>query len=160
MDRNLKNRLRTAALILFALLFIGTSGYYFLTGEDDSLFDCFYMTVITITTIGFEEVIDLEGNIPARLFTVFIAFSGIGFISFFISTISSIFLEGTIRDTYKTKKMNKDLYSTSRHYIICGLGRNSIHLLDELISTNRDVAAIELNKSVLQEVLIKYPHLI
>jgi voltage-gated potassium channel len=160
MENNIKTRLATAATILFVILTTGTLGYYKLTGEDESLFDCFYMTVITLTTIGFDETIDLSGNVPARILTIFIAFTGIGFLSFFISTISATLLEGTIRETYKTKKMNKNLYNLENHYIICGLGRNSIHLLDEIISTNRDCVAVDISKEVVQNTLIKYPHLI
>lgn len=160
MDQNTFKRLLTAAGVLIVILTIGTFGYYELTGEDESLFDCLYMTVITLTTIGFDETIDLEGNTPARIFTIFIAFSGIGFLSFFISTISSIFLEGTLRDKYKNNRMNKSLYNISGHYIICGLGRNSIHLLDEMVLTNRDCVAIDISKEVIQGVLIKHPQLV
>ncbi len=160
MDQDLKRRILTAAIALFIIVTIGTTGYYFLTGSKEPLFNCFYMTVITLTTIGFDQPIVLEGNVPARVFTIFIAFSGIGFLSFFISTISAVLLEGTIKESYKSKKMNKNLYTLEDHYIICGLGRNAMHLLDELISTNRECVAIEIRKDVILEVLIKYPHLI
>ncbi|MGB3016907.1 MAG: potassium channel protein [Ignavibacteria bacterium] len=160
MDQTLKARLLTAISALVIILSIGTFGYYFLTGSVEPLFDCFYMTVITLATIGFDQTIELEGNVPARVFTIFIAFSGIGFLSFFISTMSAMLLEGTIKESYKSKKMNKSIYNLEGHHIICGLGRNATHLLDEFISTNRECIAIDIDKEVIQNILIKYPHLI
>src|ERR1017187_1001852 len=80
-----------AALIL--VLFIGTVGYRLLGGPHYSWLDCFYMTFITISTIGYTEVVDVTGYEYGRLFTVFIGISGIGMLGYVLSTITAFMLE-------------------------------------------------------------------
>jgi voltage-gated potassium channel len=105
------------------VLIIGTFGYYFLTDETNDLFSCFYMTVITITTIGFDEVIDLQDHRGARVFTVFLAFAGIGLLTYFVTTLSTIIIEGHLRESYRKLKMEKTISKYQDHYIICGVGQ-------------------------------------
>ena len=69
-------RLVYAILVLLLTLCVATFGYRFFLGDSVSLFDCFYMTIITLSTVGYGEVIDLSNNVPARIFTIFIIFIG------------------------------------------------------------------------------------
>ena len=66
------------AIFLVTTLLVGTFGYAIFSKGQYSLLDCLYMTVITITTIGYGEIVDLSHNPAGRIFTMFIAFSGIG----------------------------------------------------------------------------------
>jgi len=85
MKTEAKRKLILTFSALIVILITGTFGYWFLTGRENNLFLCFYMTVITITTIGFGEVIDMHNYYEARLFTVFLAFTGIGLLTYFVS---------------------------------------------------------------------------
>src|SRR4030042_4961424 len=78
-----------AGAIMIAIILIGTVGYWFIGGRQYSFVDAFYMTFITITTIGFEEVVDLSGNVGGRIFTIFIAISGIGVMAYIITNITA-----------------------------------------------------------------------
>lgn len=159
MQSKVLKSLAKGSLALTVLIVIGTFGYYAIT-ENESLFDCFYMTVITLTTIGFGEIIGIEDNVPARLFTVFLAFSGVGFLSYFISTVSAVLIDGTLKENFKIKKMNKSLIDISGHYIVCGLGRNAVHLLNSLISSGGKIVAIDIDNQVLNEMTEKYPQML
>ena len=77
-------QIRNLGIALLAILLIGTFGYYFLANGKHSLFNCLYMTVITISTIGFAEVIEMHDNVPLRSFTMFLAFLGIGLLTYFV----------------------------------------------------------------------------
>jgi len=158
MDDNIKKRILQTGVALLIVLAIGTFGYYFITQRNYDVFTCFYMTVITITTIGFNEIIDLEKYSGARPFTIFLAFAGIGLLTYFVSTISAFILEGNIRQSYKKLKMEKNISRLQDHYIISGIGKHSAHLNDELVSTKRDSVFIELDPLRIRQVLKKYPH--
>lgn len=158
MDNNIKKKLiQTGAALLFVLA-IGTFGYYFITQREYDVFTCFYMTVITITTIGFDEIIDLEKYSGARPFTIVLAFAGIGLLTYFVSSISAFILEGHIQQSYKKLKMEKNISKMQDHYIICGIGKHSTHLNDELISTKRESVLVELDPLRIKQVLKNYPH--
>lgn len=159
MNTDAKRKLLQTFFALALILLTGTIGYWILTGRENNLFLCFYMTVITITTIGFSEVIDLNNFYGARLFTVFLAFTGIGLLTYFVSTISILLIEGEIRESYKRKKMEKKISKFENHYIICGVSRHSFHVIDELIDTNRESVFIEINREVINNTLQKYPDL-
>ena len=157
MKTEAKRKLILTFSALIVILITGTFGYWFLTGRENNLFLCFYMTVITITTIGFGEVIDMHNYYEARLFTVFLAFTGIGLLTYFVSTISVLIIEGEIRESFKRKKMEKEISKFENHYVICGVSRHSYHLIEELIDTNRESVFIEISRNVIDNTLEKYP---
>lgn len=147
-----------AGIGLISILFIGTFGYWALTDGRTSLFNCFYMTVITITTIGFEEVIDMNDFVPARAFTIFLAFAGIGLLTYFVSSVSAVIIEGHLRESYKKRKMEKQICNMEKHFIICGISKHSQHLLEELSTTKRESVFIEIDKDKIKQVLQKIPN--
>ncbi|MDQ3018958.1 MAG: potassium channel protein [Bacteroidota bacterium] len=157
MDLTLKTRLYQTGLAVLVLLAIGTSGYYFLTGGRYDLFTCFYMTVITVTTIGFDEIIDLENHPGARPFTVFIAFAGVVILTYFVSTVSAVIIGGHYRENYKKRKMQKTILDTKAHYIVCGIDSHTHHLIEELNSTERDSVCIDINSEKIKQLMKKYP---
>ncbi|MEO8211056.1 MAG: NAD-binding protein [bacterium] len=157
MDKNISKRLIQTGIGMVVILIIGTAGYYLLTDQKNDLFNCFYMTVITITTIGYDEIIDLSDYKSARVFTVFLAFAGIGLLTYFVSTVSAIIIEGHLRESYKKRKMEKELNKLEGHYIICGISNHSFHLIEELNDTGRKSVFVEIDGSVIHQVTKKFP---
>lgn len=152
MDLTLKRKLIGTGIALLAILSFGSFGYYFLTDGKYDLFSCLYMTVITITTIGFHEVVEMNENVPVRGFTMILAFMGIGLLTYFVSTLSVVFVEGHIRKTFKKMKMDKVISHMENHYIICGIGRHSLHLLEELTYYKSDNVCIEISNDTIEKV--------
>lgn len=152
MDLNLKRKLIGTGIALLTILSIGTFGYYFLAEGKYSLFNCLYMTVITITTIGFAEIVEMHDHIPLRLFTMVLAFLGIGLLTYFVSTLSVIFVEGHLKKTFKKMKMEKLINNMENHFIVCGIGRHSLHLLEELTYYKSNNVCIELSTEVIESV--------
>ncbi|MCJ7576471.1 MAG: potassium channel protein [Dehalococcoidia bacterium] len=135
-----------AGAILIAIILIGTVGYWFIGGRQYSFVDTLYMTVITITTIGFTEVIDLSGNAGGRIFTIFIAISGIGIMAYIVTNITALVVEGELTESFRRRKMEKIAGNYRGHYIVCGCGSVGCYIANELHATNRLHVIVDVNK--------------
>jgi len=143
------------AFLLISILVVGSFGYWYLDRGSHPAVDYLYMTVITILTIGFTEVIHLDDT--GRIFTMFIAFTGIGTATYIISTFTAMIVEGQIKETFKRRKMEKQIKSLSNHYIICGAGRVGSVIMHELYETHRDFIVIDKSEDAINLVLERYP---
>lgn len=139
-----------SGIILIFVLVIGTVGYWFIGQKEYSFIDTLYMTIITISTIGYGEIVDLTGNAFGRIFTVFVAISGIGVLAYSISNITALVVEGEVTKSFRRKRMEKLARNSSDHYIVCGIGDFGIHIINELRATKRPHVLIELNKNVIE----------
>ncbi|MCB1178804.1 MAG: NAD-binding protein [Leptospiraceae bacterium] len=107
------------ALFLTLLLFIGSLGYHLI--EDYDAIDSLYMTVITITTVGFGVIRPLSSE--GKLFTIFLIVGGVIFYGVSINSIMKVILESKFRDIVEKNKMEEMIKKLTNHYIICGGGR-------------------------------------
>ena len=126
------------SLMLLALT-IGVTG--FMVIEDFTLIEAIYMTIITVSTVGFGEVHQLSEE--GRLFTSFIIVSNIGIFAYSVSTISSFILDGEFRTFFKIYKLNKAISKLSNHIVVCGYGRNGKQVCDELGEAGQPFLVIE-----------------
>ena len=141
--RRLYLRFRKPTALLAIILAIGTSGYRIIGGDTVSLIDCFYMTFITVATIGFTEVIDLTGHPGGRVFTILIGFAGIGTVTYIMSSLTAFILEGELNAAFRRLKMVKSVRSFNGHYIVCGVGRVGTSVANEVFASGRQVVVIE-----------------
>lgn len=114
-------RSRRIFFLLSLIVFVmagGTAGYMFIEGW--SLFDSLYMTVITVSTVGFKEIQPLSQT--GKLFTVGFIASSIFTVGYTVTTLISYIFEGQISNAMKERKMKKRISSLKNHYIICGFG--------------------------------------
>ncbi|WP_421874403.1 potassium channel family protein [Marinoscillum sp.] len=142
-------RIKLAGLLFLTIILIGTVGFAYFSGGD--WINAFYMTTLTLTTIGFHEVIDLSGSPAGRMFTVFVAFSGIGIFTYFISNLAALFIEGDIRRSFYKRKMEKKISKMEDHYIVCGLGRVGRTIAEELAITRRAVVLADIEQDNLED---------
>ncbi len=131
--------LRTSLMLLCMTLAFGTFGYHFL--EDMPFFDALYMTIITISTVGFSEVKTL--STLGRLVTIFIISTGVTLGAYTIGMILRMFIEGELKKTFGRKKMEKQISKLTDHYIICGYGRIGTLICEELHDSNISFVVIE-----------------
>lgn len=146
-----------ALLLLVAVFIIGTLGYHILGGWQHSWVDCFYMTFITISTIGFSEIVDVSQYEYGRLFTVFIGMSGIGVLGYVLSTFTAFMLESDLNVSWRRKKMQKKIEQLKDHYIVCGVGLVGRNVAHELEMTGRPFVVIEGDMKVIQRYLDTHP---
>ena len=133
------NRLLTALILLLLTLAFGTIGYY--TVEEMSLFEAFYMTVITISTVGFSELIPL--SVYGRIITILIISTGITIGAYTIGMLLRMFVEGELSKTFGRRKLEKNISALKGHFIICGFGRIGTIICEELSSENIPFVVIE-----------------
>lgn len=132
---------RKLKFILYAfalLLFIGVIGYKILLKVD--FVDALYMTVITISTVGFGEV-GTTSNI-SEIFSVFMIFLGVGIVGYAFTTIVAMFVEGKVVDLWKGSKMDRKISALNNHYIICGSGELAEVIINKFIDENLDFVVI------------------
>jgi voltage-gated potassium channel len=151
----LYRRLRKASLAFVIILLIGTFGYRYLA-ENATLFDGLYMTFLTVTTIGFHEVIQLDGNVPGRIFTIAIAFSGIGILTYGFSNFAALIIESDLSRPIKRRQMERTARKMNQHYIICGGSHVGLEIADELERTRRPFVLIDRDESVIDEQIDNY----
>ena len=139
---------------------IGTLGYKLIGGDRYTTLDALFMTVITVLTIGYEEVIDLHNNPVGQVFTMAIAFAGVGIMTYFFSTVTAFILESDLDLTLRRRRMEKTIKKLSGHFIICGFGRVGRNVAQELDATHRHYVAIDENAEHLEAVKEKKPGLL
>ena len=115
----LPGNLIVAAAILVVLPIIGTAGYMVLEGW--SFLDALYMTIITLTTVGFREVRELDDS--GRIFTMLLIISGVGAILYAFLAVFQFVLEGELGLLLGRQRMKSRIDSLKGHYILCGFGR-------------------------------------
>ena len=128
-----------ALAILLIILFIGSTGYMVL--EKWGFLESLYMTVITITTVGFGEV--REVSQAGRIFTIVIIFLGIGIIAYILGMVAQAMVELQVRSLIGRKKLGLTIRSIKNHYIICGFGRIGKIITRELKMNKIPMVVIE-----------------
>jgi voltage-gated potassium channel len=145
------------AVALVLIHVVGTLGYMAIGGPSTSWIDGFYMTFITVATIGYGETVDLSLHPMGRLFTVLIAVLGIGTMSFLFSSFVAVFLDSKLNLGLKRKRMEKQIAKLNGHYIVCGMGRVGSNVASELLKTKRPLVIIDNDRAALDQWLEHQP---
>ncbi len=141
-------RLKYSLMILVGILALGTIGYMVIEGW--GLADALYMTVITLSTIGFQEVHDMDT--AGRIFTIFLIVGGVGTAAYVFKTAIEIILEGEIREILGRKKVNEKIRRLKGHHIICGYGRMGKRICSEFASADSPFVVIENDPEVVADI--------
>ncbi len=128
--------------LLVAVLLFGTLGYMVIL--DINFLDALYMTVITLATVGFKEVKELDDL--GKTYTIFLILVGFGIFTYSLTVGAQILLEGELKRVFVKRRMKKNLQKLSQHYIICGFGRMGRLITKELINAGIPVVVIEKNR--------------
>ncbi|HUS82272.1 MAG TPA: potassium channel family protein [Dehalococcoidia bacterium] len=112
-------RLEFGILLLLILLTTGVVGYAAIEGW--SFMDALYMTVITVSTVGFEEVQPLSTG--GRVFTIFLIILGVGTAFYILLGAVTIVIEGELGEAWGVRRMKSKIEALRNHYILCGFGR-------------------------------------
>jgi len=133
-------------LLTLLIVVVGTTGYMIIEGWD--IFDSLYMTVITITSVGYGEVHEIGK--AGRLFTIFLIIIGIGFVIYVAGAVVRFMLEGQIRVILGRRRLNKKIDRLKNHYIVCGYGRIGRLLCKNIQKKLIDLVVIEKNEELRQ----------
>jgi voltage-gated potassium channel len=148
-----RGRLAFAGFSLLVVFVGGTLGYYFIGHGQWSLRDCAYMVLITLTTVGYGEVIPVSSVPEGRTFTMMLLVGGVGVSLYFLSSLTAFIVEGDLREALWRRRMHKRLDALRNHFIICGVGSTGRYVLEELLRAGKQVVVVELDKSHLDRVV-------
>lgn len=137
-------KLKIVVFIILSIFFTGTIGFHILEGM--TILDSFYMTIITISTVGFREVKELSPN--GKLFTSFLILFGVSTVAYGYSVITSIIIEGELKQVWIFRRKKKMLEKLKDHYIVCGYGRMGSYICKKLKEKKIPFIVIDKNPSL------------
>ena len=137
--RGLRKRLIFALIFITCVVIAGSAGYMLIEGWN--CLDSLYMTVITIASVGYKEIHDLSPN--GRIFTIILIISGVGSVTYALTTIAKIVVEGEIQEIFGRKRLEKKIKELKNHYIVCGYGRMGRIICRELKEKDIKFVVIE-----------------
>jgi voltage-gated potassium channel len=139
--RRLRTRLSAAGLLMLGVVLMGVVGYR-LIAPQASWVDIVYMTVITLTTVGYGEVIDMSANPAGRLFTMVLLIFGISGAGYFFSSATAFILEGQLSHVFWRRRMMKEIARLAGHQIICGSDETAVYAAREMRAVKRPAVLI------------------
>ena len=148
MRKLLRSKFQKALLLIVLILTIGTFGYMFMSGY--TFVEALYMTVITISTVGFGEIQPL--NDQEKLFTVFLITTSIISFGYTVSAFTEYIISGQLFQQLKLKKVQKKIEQLEGHTIICGFGRNGKQAMVKLKNYKQDFVIIEKDEDVINTI--------
>jgi len=140
-------QLKISLGVLLLLVSVGTTGY--MTIEGWRILDSFYMTVITLGTVGFKEVHDLSD--AGKLFTVLLIIFGVTVLGYTVTKLAQIMFEGQFQRYIGRQKVKKRIESLQDHYIICGYGRIGSLICREFAAKPLPFVVVENKQDVLEK---------
>jgi voltage-gated potassium channel len=143
-------------LILLSVWVIGTIGYMII--DDYTFFDAFYMTIITVATVGYGEVAPLSQ--AGKLFTAFLIITSFGTFAYAVSSITKFVIDGEFNEFFKNRKLNATIDKISDHVIICGYGRNGRQAAQVLKKHHKRFVVIENSATLTSTLNHKFSELV
>ncbi len=141
-------------------VFIASSAIYYLLGVYYhvawSPMDCIFMVAITLSTIGYGDWLDLRGKVLAEMFTIVLAFAGIGVPAFLISSVTALIVDGTLGDTFRRRRMQQEIAKWHGHTIVCGAGCVGEHCIQELLKLGRKMVVIDIDPARLKRMQYEF----
>ena len=143
--------LQYAVLMLIGIVAFGTCGYYLV--ERMPIFEAFYMTIITISTVGYAEIVPLSQ--VGRVLTVIIIILGITVGAYTIGLLVRAFIEGELAKIVGRRIVQKQISELKNHFIVCGFGRIGRIICNELAADNIDFVVIEQDPTIVEHIQSK-----
>ncbi|ARV06260.1 potassium channel protein [Polaribacter sp. SA4-10] len=143
----LDSKINKILLLVVSILAIGTAGYMLLSHY--SFVDALYMTVITVTTVGFGELRPFSSE--EKIFTIFLILTSITIFGYAVSSFSEYLVSGRLFEHFKHKKVEKQIQQLIGHTIVCGYGRNGKQAILKLKNYNQKFVVVEKDKEKIDE---------
>jgi voltage-gated potassium channel len=136
-----RRKIALSAILIILVNAIGTIGYMVIEGWNFR--ESLYMTIITLTTVGFGEVHELSPT--GEYFTIVLLIGGVGIILYVLATEARIIFEGELKDVFGRRRLERKLKELKDHYIVCGYGRMGRIIARELRAKEVGTVVIEMN---------------
>jgi voltage-gated potassium channel len=144
-----KDRVAIFVFILIGIVLFGMTGYRLLL--DVGIIDALYMTIITISTVGYTEVAKMTPE--AKIFSIVLIIISLGTVGYAFSRIVSSLMEGVIRKAIRRRMMERKISDYDNHYILCGAGETGWHAMKRFQKSNVNLVVIDKDEDVVAELL-------
>jgi voltage-gated potassium channel len=147
-------KLQHILIVIMLIIVMGTAGFKITGGKQTTLLDALYMTVITISTVGYGDVIGLDDKPLGKVFAIFFIILGAGTMAYLLAEIAAYIIEGELKRVFRRRKMDKRIGKMKNHYIVCGIGMVGLYIVHELYQTRRHQIAIDMDETKLDDLKI------
>ncbi|MFA6064134.1 MAG: potassium channel family protein [Gallionella sp.] len=155
--RRARHSIIVAVASFSVVLVAGTFGYKHFAEADSTWIDAIYMTFLMIATIGYGAGVEIYRHPEREMFTMAVAFSGIGIMTYFFSSVTALVLASDFDKSMRRRRMDKMMKKLHGHYILCGFGRVGRNVAAELEATNHHYIAIDESLEILESHAEKKP---
>ncbi|HSJ91925.1 MAG TPA: potassium channel protein [Ilumatobacter sp.] len=135
-------RLRLALAMVLTVFVVGTIGFVVL---GLALLDAVYMTVTTITTVGFREITGPDVTVAEKIFTMLVIVTGVSTVLYSFTLSVQVVVEGQLREFVGRRRMDKKISHMRNHVIVCGWGRVGKAVVDDLVRDGKDVVVVDID---------------
>lgn len=149
--RRIQQRLGWALLTMGVVVAVGVIGFSMIGGEEYSIIDAVYMTVITLTTVGYGEIIDLSASPGGRVFTMALLLGGMGVVAYTLSLLGAFVMEGQIRNVFARRRMDRQIGKMAEHFIVCGDTAAAWYVAEELKRSRRPFVLVAPTEGAMTE---------
>ncbi len=148
--------LRTAFGLFGLIVLAGTVGYMAIEGW--AAFDALYMTVITLTTVGFLEVHPLSTS--GRVLTMVLVVTGVATFFYLATAFAEYAIGGALTGKLRSRRMERRIQKLTGHYIVCGYGRVGEQVIRDLEQQGQSVVVVESTEGAVARLEDRHPHLL
>lgn len=134
-------------MAMLLLIIVATLGY--IITLDVSFVNALYMTIITISTVGYREVANM--NTTAKWFTMGVILISVALVGYLISSLFRFISEGNINESWRKNKMKKEIEKITNHIIVCGAGETGIHVIKQLKRRGASLVVIENDRKIIEK---------
>jgi voltage-gated potassium channel len=145
---NFRRRLAIPLLILLTDGSIAVIGYRVLGGPSVTLLQAIYMAVVSLTGVGYGEIVDTSQNPTLRIFNIFVLIVGVATALYVFSLMTAFIVEGELHAIFRRGRMRKKINELKNHFIVCGLGETGRYVAEELHKTGTPYIAIDTSEQV------------
>ena len=151
---NARKQLWIAVICMTFVVILGTIG--FMTIEEISLFQAFWMTMITVLTVGYGDAVPVTQ--AGKVFALLIIPVGVGIVTYAIGVVAAMIIEGNLFHAVRRKKMDKQIAQLQNHIIVCGCGRVGLQVVHELQEKKIPFVVVDKDESILEKEKLLYVH--
>lgn len=149
-------RLRTSLVLFAIVVVVGTVGFRIIGAEGTTWVDSAYMSVVTITSVGYGEVVELETD-TAKVFGMLYMLVGLGVLLYVVTTTTAFVVEGDAKQLYHRKRAKRMIQKMQNHCVVCGSGRQGSVVADEFVRSTLPFVIVEGRMARVERLREKYP---
>ncbi|MGG0727615.1 potassium channel family protein [Bacillus paramycoides] len=151
---NARKQLWIAVICMTFVVILGTLG--FMTIEEISLFQAFWMTMITVLTVGYGDAVPVTQ--AGKVFALLIIPVGVGIVTYAIGVVAAMIIEGNLFHAVRRKKMDKQIAQLENHIIVCGCGRVGLQVVHELQEKKIPFVVVDKDGGTFEQEKLLYVH--